>query len=557
MKTLLLGLDAASWNYLEPLLSAGCLPTLQHLINSGVHGTMQSTIPAKTPTAWASIITGKNPGKHGIFDMVWRSPSTYDFVPTSARVRIGTPFWKYLNDKGIRVGLVNIPFTYPPESLDGFCVAGFGTPDSARNITYPADLLEVIETKWGRFNPVVDMQVISRGSPEQIFEIEQAHQSLQVQVATVLAKQFEVDVLAINLMLLDHANHKMPEMHQVNQAIIQCDADIAHLIQEFQPDHVLLFSDHGSRRSKGNFLINRWLIDQGYLIHMERNGYQRSQALNWILMQWLRTHWGWSGLAERLTRRLLRFTVPLLRGKLKQRFWQALNEVIPFAQEHILFSDQIDFSRTYLFPGSIFSGLLYFNISGRDPKGVLPLDKVAELSSEITDKLAKITDPVTGKPLSILAYSSKDLYNGSAGTYGPDLILDNYRLDWNLQLSYITPIVEKAYERYFVNNRGEFGWHRQDGIYTFSGPFFKPCETPSDGHVMDIPATLLYLYGVALPEDYDGRVLTGLFTSEFRDQNPITYQAGDAISEYTAENHLSAQEMEELTNHLRSLGYLE
>jgi predicted AlkP superfamily phosphohydrolase/phosphomutase len=137
-RTLVVGLDAACWAYVNPLLEAGRLPALQRLMSEGTSGTLHSTLPALTPTAWASIITGKNPGKHGVFDMLWRRPGAYDFQPTSGAVRVGTPFWKRLNERGIRVGLVSVPFTYPPEEIDGFVVCGFGAPESAVDIAAPA-----------------------------------------------------------------------------------------------------------------------------------------------------------------------------------------------------------------------------------------------------------------------------------------------------------------------------------------------------------------------------------------------------------------------------------
>ncbi|HZD55089.1 MAG TPA: alkaline phosphatase family protein, partial [Anaerolineales bacterium] len=132
MKTLLVGLDAACWEYLNPLVETGRMPTLGNLVSSGTWGKLHSTMPPWTPTAWSSIITGKNPGKHGVFDMLWRRPGTYEFILSNARTREGTPFWKRLNQHGIRVGLVNIPFTHPPDEVDGFVVSGFGTPSSAR-----------------------------------------------------------------------------------------------------------------------------------------------------------------------------------------------------------------------------------------------------------------------------------------------------------------------------------------------------------------------------------------------------------------------------------------
>lgn len=219
-------------------------------------------MPPWTPTAWSSLVTAKNPGKHGVFDMLWRKPGDYEFKPTNAPIRQGTPFWQYLNEAGIRVGLVNVPFTHPPTPIEGFMLCGFGTPDSVRDLTWPPEALAWLEDCFGPYHPVVSTEVLRSGRPEEILATEKRHQAYLVEAAAAMAEQYQVDVLVINLMLTDHANHKMPTMELVQEAYLQSDADLAALLSSFQPDNVLLISDHGSSRLKGDFLLNVWLREQ-------------------------------------------------------------------------------------------------------------------------------------------------------------------------------------------------------------------------------------------------------------------------------------------------------
>lgn len=557
-KTLLVGLDAACWSYLDPLLEAGKMPTLQRLIESGTWGTIQSTMPPWTPTAWASIITGKNPGKHGIFDMMWRRPGTYEFTPTNAKARMGTPFWKRLNEAGVRVGVVNAPFTYPCDPLDGFIVCGFGTPNSASDVTYPREVHQWIEQQFGHYEPAVEPKFLRTASPAEIFEVEREHQARQVQIALEMANRYEVDVLVINLMFTDHANHKMPEMEQVQAAYAQADIDLDTLIQGFQPDNVMLISDHGSNRLQGNFLLNEWLRDQGYYVQAENVSSDRSAALNWILVKWLKSHNGWSGPQEIILRRLARESLLKLPNGVQERFWDKVDAVIPFAREHVLLSDQPDYSRTRVFPGSIYSGLLYFNLIDREPQGVMSVEERQALASEVAEKLLEVKEPETGEPLFSNVYAAKDIYTGSAVEHAPDLIIDSYDKGWNIQATKYTPIPERTKDRYFVDLRSQrdFGWHSRDGIFVFSGPAFNVGPVSSEGHVMDIPATLLHLNGVPIPEDYDGRVLTELFASELV-QQPVQYQPGDVEVPVSTDEAYSTEEAEELMSHLRALGYLD
>src|SRR5215510_8268142 len=66
-RVLLIGLDGASFRLLQPLITAGELPELARLMDRGCHGELRSIFPSLTPPAWSTVVTGKNPGKHGIF----------------------------------------------------------------------------------------------------------------------------------------------------------------------------------------------------------------------------------------------------------------------------------------------------------------------------------------------------------------------------------------------------------------------------------------------------------------------------------------------------------
>lgn len=557
-KTLLIGLDAACWEYLDPLLQSGRLPAIQKLMNSGACGILNSTMPPWTPAAWSSIVTGKNPGKHGVFDMLWHKPGDYGFKPTYAQVRQGTPFWKYLNDAGVRVGLVNVPFTHPPSPLQGFMVCGFGTPGSARDLTWPPEALNMIEGRFGTYEPTVTTQLLQTGTPQEILAAEKRHQSHLVEIGLWLAEEYQVDVLVINLMLTDHANHKMPDMELVQEAYAQSDADIQSLMNSFQPDNVFLISDHGSSRLKGDFLLNVWLREHGYCVYQENTPSQRESALNWILKQWFHDDLGWSGKSEKALRRLIQKFLPVLPKVFQKRFWAKVEKAIPFAESHMLLSTKPDFSRTAIFPGSLYSGLLYLNIIDREPSGVIPAHERKVLVSKLKEELSKIQVPDTGERLFTNVFSSEELYNGAAADHAPDIIVDAYRSQWNIRTRQPAPFKGKQHSRYFVtfDGNGDYGWHSPDGVFVLSGPAFQHGKASSNAHLMDIPATLLHIYGIPQPSDWDGRVLLDVLDADLS-QQPVFEQPGDAEQRAIDVNALTAEEADSMMSHLRALGYLE
>ena len=131
MKTprlLIVGLDAATFDLICPWIEEGKLPNLAALMKNGAWGRLASILPPITPPAWTSFMTGKNPGKHGIFHFLGAHPGTYNLSYLNAASRRAKTIWRMLSNVGYTVGTMNIPFTYPPEHLNGFQISGMDTP---------------------------------------------------------------------------------------------------------------------------------------------------------------------------------------------------------------------------------------------------------------------------------------------------------------------------------------------------------------------------------------------------------------------------------------------
>jgi predicted AlkP superfamily phosphohydrolase/phosphomutase len=59
-RILVLGLDGASLDFLEPLSKKGRLPNIARLMEEGCRTPLESTIPPVTIPAWVSMFTGIN-----------------------------------------------------------------------------------------------------------------------------------------------------------------------------------------------------------------------------------------------------------------------------------------------------------------------------------------------------------------------------------------------------------------------------------------------------------------------------------------------------------------
>jgi predicted AlkP superfamily phosphohydrolase/phosphomutase len=152
-KLIILGIDGMDPELLRQFMAQGKMPNFTALAARGSFLPLQTSIPPQSPVAWASIITGMNPGAHGIFDFIHRDPATmtpyfstsqvkppeHNFrlgnwvIPLSGGkvllLRQGKAFWQYLDDRGVPLTVVRIPSNFPPVRSKGKTLAGMGTPD--------------------------------------------------------------------------------------------------------------------------------------------------------------------------------------------------------------------------------------------------------------------------------------------------------------------------------------------------------------------------------------------------------------------------------------------
>jgi hypothetical protein len=79
--------------------------------------------PAGRPQCFATLLTGRNPGANGIFDFFQFPAGGYERIPYSTRL-LRHPFYQLLSAQGKRVGLLNVPLTFPFQEVNGFVVSG-------------------------------------------------------------------------------------------------------------------------------------------------------------------------------------------------------------------------------------------------------------------------------------------------------------------------------------------------------------------------------------------------------------------------------------------------
>jgi predicted AlkP superfamily phosphohydrolase/phosphomutase len=152
-KVVVLGLDGLDPTLIKRLIDAGRAPAFAKLAELGTFTPLATTMPALSPVAWSSFITGLTPGGHGIGDFIMRDPATYlpvfsiyEQLPPGRSLRLagcempltgggmrnlrhGKPFWAYLTEQGIPASVFRIPTNFPIEETATRALSGMGAPD--------------------------------------------------------------------------------------------------------------------------------------------------------------------------------------------------------------------------------------------------------------------------------------------------------------------------------------------------------------------------------------------------------------------------------------------
>ncbi len=218
-RVILIGMDGAGWNFMDPLLAEGDLPHFKAMMDQGASGTLTTITPTKSSVIWTSIGTGKTMAKHGIVDWTFVKKNDIE-LPYSQSERRAKAFWNILSDRGRTVGVVNWFVTYPPEKVNGYMVS-----DPFRNLTrnldrkitltYPAELLEELkfaeQTKPRKLLADLRLPDFDRLNPSGKFSVNFptfVSQDRTVEMASLyLLDKHPVEVFGVYFHLIDVVSH--------------------------------------------------------------------------------------------------------------------------------------------------------------------------------------------------------------------------------------------------------------------------------------------------------------------------------------------------------------
>lgn len=553
---MVIGLDGATWDLMQPWIDAGQLPNLATLQSQGAWGKLASTIQPLSAPAWTSFLTGVNQGKHGIFDFVRRRSNSYTIEFTNSTM-IGAPtLFEYLGQAGLRVASINVPFTFPVWPINGVMVGGPFAPGVGPEIMYPPHL-------WDEFSRAVRDYVVL---PDYVPKSDSPEEKLAADLVAcvrkrTLAAEFllskeDWDAIFVVYTATDQAQHafwrylprelggdessSVPD--SLREAILsvyrEVDEGVGRILR-YATDStlVVVLSDHGSGRLDVTVNLDCWLAQQGYLIY---RGHKKS------------VHSSYSSLVSSFARVYGLLVPRLVRQHLRRVLGQHFQAVKGQLATSLLTTD-IDWAQTRAY--ALGYGDIYVNLKGREPEGIVaPGAEYEMLINDIAVKLEALVSP-NGEPIVEHVYHGGALYHGDHARQGPDLtvVLRDHRFHCVARHTDADLVFEDP-NRWLFDARPLTGGHRPDGIMMLSGEVIRPDTILQDARIFDLAPTILTALGLPVPAEMDGRVLQEAFKTMTR----VSMQTSEEIKarEQGRFAGYSPEEEARIEQRLTDLGYI-
>ncbi|MFC6904030.1 alkaline phosphatase family protein [Halalkalicoccus tibetensis] len=533
VEVLLIGIDACSRGILETLFEEDRVPTLQSIWEADPSGDLESQVPPWTASAWPSLYTGTNPGKHGIFDFL--TYDGYDWGVANASSVDEHALWELLDYHDKRSVVVNVPMTYPPSEVDGAIIPGFTAPESPPS--HPEGILEEVRDAIGEYQVYP-----TPGGETDAFEEYVDSVSMRSDAFLYLTEEFEPDFGFVQFQVTDTVFHQYGYEEELVAEIYEAvDREVERILEGTDPDVALLVSDHGLGEYEGEeFRLNTFLQEHGYIETTHsgagmpswqtvreqslRKGEETTEREPTLLERGVATAASMGITTRRISRALE--TVGL--DELAKRHAPA--GIVKASDE------QVDFARSKAYMRSRVETGVRINLEGRDPEGVVSQDEYEDVRDELIELLSGVEAP-DGEPVFEDVARVEEYFEGPNVDRAVDVM--TVPNDWNYFLS------AQLREELFAPPAEPWN-HKLEGIAMATGPGVEGDDADFEGaHLLDVAPTVLSALGVPRSDRMDGDPLGVVEPSE-----EMSYPDH-------AEMNRRATDDADVEDRLADLGYLE
>lgn len=528
IRTLIIGLDGATYDLLDPLVEEGIMPNLGRIMKDGARGVLRSTIHPLTPPAWTTMTTGRTPGNHGVFDFIrvdrdGTKPSYT--LATSSDVMVPT-IWQIASREGLRATTLNFPVTFPAKPIEGVVIPGYVPWSYLGRAIHPRPVFKMLKEKgvfkasemstdWQHERKAV--QGLSENQLEDWVNFHITRENRWFDILMTLMEEEPSELTAVLFDGTDRIQHlcyhlidretrgdyDTPDAIKTRDLALQyyrnVDGYIQQMIDKAGPDaQVFIVSDHGFTRSGARiFYANTWLEKMGWL--------------DWI-----------------------EGTPMDDQGRV------ALDE-------NTEASTLIDWETTKAYALSSSSNAIFIRQAKVPGAPGVPPAEYEAFRDKMIEELLALKDPKTGKPVIMHVFKREDAFPGTYTDRAPDLTL--------MLHDYSFLSVLRADEA-LKDRQVPYATHHPDGIIVATGPGINAGARLDPLFIADVAPIALYSLGLPVPTDIEGKVRLDVFSEKWRAAHPLSYV--DVLTEAGVQDGttLDAEAQAQIKERLKSLGYL-
>ncbi|MBW2978006.1 alkaline phosphatase family protein [Candidatus Woesearchaeota archaeon] len=475
-KTILIGLDGATWKNIMPWIEQDKLPFFKKIIDEGVYGINNTTIPCLTAPAIPSFYTGKSPAKHGIFGFTRPDGNLINFN----YIKKYNPFWNYLSENRFNSLITNLRTTYPPEIENGILVSGILSPSNKSEFVYPKEY----KKNFKKFHKDISELYAGHFKNKEIKDWFIDYYKRKIKAIITFIKKKTFDFYLFYFGATDGVQHFLyKDKKNLLEFYKRLDYDLENFLANFKGYNIIIFSDHGfDVHPTKTFHLNSWLYYKGYLkVRGGRLG---------------RIFWG----------NIQRFA----EKKISNEFIEKVMRLVISKKKKENDEEQILFSATSNVPGINWKKTKAylsqaFGVSIKK-KNVRDYEK---FRIKLIEEMKKIKDE-GGNRVFKRVYKKEEIYPfGKYFKQIPDIVF-LLNPEYRMRISLIKQLIGKLDKKDCKKWQGAHNFSRE-GIFIAYGPDIKKGKKIGSINIYDIAPTVLHMYGVSIPEDYDGRVLKEIF----------------------------------------------
>ena len=554
-KLALIGIDGATYDLIRPMVERGELPHIARLLREGASGDLESATPPITPPAWVSMMTGLNPGKHGIYNFMKRSRGSYGLELVDSSLFACSDIFSVLGSRGWSTGAFSVPMTYPPFPVNGYMISGIPMPMEGDGLAWPPETMGQLGKFLGKdYEPDINYaKYDGKNEPEsenldrydeirdELFRVEHERIDLMVEWIRRNPTDFWFGVLSIT----DRCQHYFWKFQDrthdgwseegerrfgkvIRDSYRLSDEALGRFVEVLGADcTIAMASDHGFGPFSSDFYLNRWLEEKGYLAFHKTPRWTVGVATLEYVLHLLKL-----GVVAGMLPKFLK-RIPFVRPKYRR----------------VRDARDIDWSRTRAF------ACLYgvcLNKVGREPKGIVsPGPEEDALLNEISKALSDLTGPDNDQPIVQRVEVSTDLYSGEYVDMAPDIQF------MAMDLSCL-PKEDLQAEETFARRRfaAVSGTHRMNGVFAVKGAGVLAGKVFSGMHIQDTMPTLLHALQEEIPAWMEGTVAIDAFQPDWLQQHYPRQSVEPATLLGQAENSWAAEDAAKVEESLKGLGYL-